>query len=133
MNKIKELKAKFVAKRAERELNEDGFSLLELVVAIGIMLILTVGGLIGYSQITDNARKAAVESGASSVMTAAMVYESNGDDPQKAATDFNASSSNNQITADVDESTNAEGDKCFTVTVTHSSSGKVAERSNCTN
>lgn len=53
--------------------NEKGFSLLELVVAIGILLILTVGGLVGYSSITDNARTAAAESAASEISTSVIV------------------------------------------------------------
>jgi len=56
-------------------LNDDGFSLLELVVAVGILLVLTVGGLLAYSGITDNARNAAVSSAASEVYTAAASYE----------------------------------------------------------
>ena len=55
--------------------NADGFSLLELVVAVGILLVLTVGGLLAYSGITDNARNAAVQSAASEVYTSASAYE----------------------------------------------------------
>jgi len=39
--------------------NKDlGFSLLELVVAVGILLVLTVGGLVAYNGIVENARQA---------------------------------------------------------------------------
>lgn len=61
---------KNIAERAE-----DGFSLLELVVAVGILLVLTVGGLLAYNGITDNARTAAVDSAASEVYTSAAAYE----------------------------------------------------------
>lgn len=39
-------------------MNYFGFSLIELVTAVGMLLILTVGGTIAYSGIKDNARKA---------------------------------------------------------------------------
>lgn len=55
--------------------NSDGFSLLELVVAVGILLVLTVGGLLAYNGITDNARQAAVDSAASEIYVSASAYE----------------------------------------------------------
>lgn len=61
--------------RVAEHAKDDGFSLLELVVAVGILLVLTVGGLLAYSGITDNARQAAVDSAASEVYTAAAAYE----------------------------------------------------------
>lgn len=66
--------------KARREAaKNDGFSLLELVVAVGILLVLTVGGLLAYNGITDNARQAAVESAASEIYTAAVAYEATGE------------------------------------------------------
>lgn len=56
--------------------NDNGFSLLELVVSIGILLVLTVGGLIGYSAISNNAKQAAVERAASDVVKAIAIKES---------------------------------------------------------
>lgn len=50
---------------------EQGFSLLELVVAVSIMLILAVVGFISYQSFTDNARHAAVERAANDVFIAA--------------------------------------------------------------
>lgn len=47
---------------------DKGFSLLELTIGIGILLVLTAGGLLGYNGIMNNARKAAVESAATDVM-----------------------------------------------------------------
>lgn len=46
----------------------EGFSLLELVIGVGIILVLTAGGLLSYNGIMNNARKAAVESAATDVM-----------------------------------------------------------------
>lgn len=65
---------KKVAERREAA-KDAGFSLLELVVAVGILLVLTVGGLLAYNGITDNARDAAVQSAASEVYTSAAAYE----------------------------------------------------------
>lgn len=48
---------------------DEGFSLLELVVALGILLVLTVGGLLAYNTITNNARQAAVNRSASELHT----------------------------------------------------------------
>lgn len=35
---------------------EDGFSLIELVVAVGVLMALSVGGFLAYSGITENAK-----------------------------------------------------------------------------
>lgn len=47
--------------------NQEGFSLLELVIGVGIMLVLTVGGLLAYNGITANARQASVQRAASEI------------------------------------------------------------------
>lgn len=52
--------------------NEEGFSLLELVVAVGVLLVLTVGGIMSYQGITYNAKKSATERAASEAYTAAV-------------------------------------------------------------
>jgi len=56
--------------------NDSGFSLLELVVSIAIVLVLTVGGLIGYSVISKNAKQASVESAAATVIKMIAIKES---------------------------------------------------------
>lgn len=78
MKKISNIMNRLVSRKENAEKNENGFSLLELVVAIGILLVLTVGGLIGYAQITDNARGAAQESAASEIATEVMVKINDG-------------------------------------------------------
>ena len=77
MKKIEMLKNKI--KSLREEAGQDGFSLLELVVAVGILLVLTVGGLLAYNGITDNARTAAVQSAASEIYTAATAFEAAGE------------------------------------------------------
>jgi len=53
---------------------EEGFSLLELVVAVGVLLVLTVGGLLAYNGIIGSARQAAVNNAAETVYDQAMMY-----------------------------------------------------------
>ena len=87
MNKFNEFKK-------ARELNEDGFSLIELVVAVGILAVLSVVGLIAYSGITENAREQAVNAAASEVYTAVVAYESGdaGKDRETVINEYKASS-----------------------------------------
>lgn len=104
-----------MASRKIEELNDDGFSLIELVVAIGVLLVLTVGGLIGYSSITQNAKEAAVETAAAEVYTAAKAYEANGDDPKDAETRYNDSVQDGAIDAEV----SFGADNCIAVKATN--------------
>lgn len=53
--------------------NEYGLSLMELVIAIGLVLILTVVGIIAFPTLTNNARESAVEAAASDVARGIMV------------------------------------------------------------
>lgn len=121
--------------------NEDGFSLLELVIAIGIILVLTVGGLIGYSAISENSKKAAVESAASDVMTAAMVRNANGDnimdEEYNPSTEWNESAKDDSIITEMfitDDANGSDGDSILTVKATYrggdgNADSPVAERS----
>lgn len=58
---------------------ETGFSMLEAVVVVGVLLALAVGGFFAYGTITDNAKTAAVKSAASQVHTAILVASFDGD------------------------------------------------------
>lgn len=58
-----------VLNKKKKSFDEQGFSLLELVVAVGVLLVLTVGGLLAYSSITDNARQASVNNLADEIYT----------------------------------------------------------------
>lgn len=66
---FKSLKELTALKTQKKNFDEQGFSLLELVVAVGILLVLTVGGLLAYSSITDNARQASVNNLADEIYT----------------------------------------------------------------
>jgi len=97
--------------KERREAAKDaGFSLLELVVAVGILLVLTVGGLLAYNGITNNARDAAVQSAASEIYTAATAKESAGETQTgaaDAAQDWINSSKAGKFQVFVDEDSNA--------------------------
>lgn len=67
------------ANKYQKRVKETGFSMLEAVVVVGVLLALAVGGFIAYGQITENAKKASVETAASSVYTAALAAEMDGD------------------------------------------------------
>lgn len=62
---------------------ENGFSMLEAVVVVGVLLALAVSGFISYAPITDNAKKASVKEAASSVHTAVVVADIDGDPSTK--------------------------------------------------
>ena len=85
------------ASRIRRSLNtrlETGFSMLEAVVVVGVLLALAVGGFLSYGPITQNAKIAKIKSAASEVYTAVMVANIDGDpstNPQDVIDDYNAS------------------------------------------
>lgn len=58
--------------------NDAGFSLLELVVAVSIILILGVGGVVSYQAITHNAHRATIDSTIDPVFTMATAYRDSG-------------------------------------------------------
>lgn len=75
-------------------LKEAGFSMLEAVVVVGVLLALAVSGFISYGLITENAKKASVETAAASVYTAAIAADIDGDpatNSQKVQDDYNNS------------------------------------------
>lgn len=87
---------KFAArlKNYRSNLKSAGFSMLEAVVVVGVLLALAVSGFIAYSNITQNAKKASVESAAASVYTAALAANMDGDSATtvgKVISDFNGS------------------------------------------
>lgn len=66
-------------KRYRTTLKSSGFSMLEAVVVVGVLLALAVGGFIAYSNVTENAKRASVETAAASIYTAIQVAQSDGD------------------------------------------------------
>jgi len=75
--------------------DEGGFSLIDVVVTVAIIVALSVGGFVSYSGLIDNAKQGAVDYAASNVYKAALVYESDssGDTTACSAVDeYNSSS-----------------------------------------
>lgn len=60
---------------AELKSNESGFSLIDVVVTVAIIVALSVGGFIAYTGLVDQAKQGAVDYAASSVYQGALVYE----------------------------------------------------------
>ena len=59
--------------------NSNGFTMLEAIVVVGVLLALAVGGFTSYGPITENAKFATVRSEASAIYTAAEVAQIDGD------------------------------------------------------
>ena len=90
------LSAKMTAslKKYRDNIKAGGFSMLEAVVVVGVLLALAVGGFIAYGKITENAKKASTEAAASSVYTAILAAGMDGDSetvPGDVITDYNNS------------------------------------------
>lgn len=84
--------------------HQDGFSLLELIVAVSIMLILGTTGFVSYQVYTDNARHAAADTVAHNVLTATVASDNtpNGDPIEELKT-YNKNTDN--IVANITEAT----------------------------
>lgn len=66
-------------KTSFKSIKEDGFSLIDVVVTVAIIVALSVGGFIAYTGIVDNAKNAALSAAADQGYTAALVAINNGD------------------------------------------------------
>lgn len=112
---------------------EDGFSLLELVISIAVILVLTVGGLIGFGKYQDNARQAMVESAAQQSAKGALAYEANYDSSQTAedaVEAYNASAKADTVSVRLERP--QEGCMRFTATYKNHDNRAVREI-NCSN
>jgi type II secretory pathway pseudopilin PulG len=73
--------------------NNQGFSLLEMIIAMGVLIVLTLGGTLGYQGIQKNSRTAATQAAAKSVYTEAIAYDIDNNAataPTDAAEEYNA-------------------------------------------
>lgn len=113
----------FCRREQHDRLKDDGFSLLELVVAVGILLILTSGGMFTYSKLMNGIRQDAVDIAARTVLTDAMAADMDFDDEsvaKDAETAWNSEAredpvAKGQITVKLVETKPS----CFTVIATH--------------
>ena len=80
---------------------EGGFSLIDVVVTVAIIVALSVGGFIAYNGIVDNAKQASLDGAADQVYTAAIVSlndASTTTNPDQVADDYERSSDGITIT-----------------------------------
>lgn len=78
---------------------QDGFSLLELVVAVGVLLALSVGGFLAYSGHVHRAKVGVTEAAAQEVYTGAHLAREQGKPVKTAETEFNATTTKIATTA----------------------------------
>ena len=114
---MKKIAETFKARRAAKCEAENGFSLIDVVVTVAIIVALSVGGFIAYNDIVTNAQKAAVQGAADQVYTAAMTaYNSGGasagleDSVEDVVTQYNESNDTIEV------SVNFGDDDEFTIT-----------------
>jgi len=69
---------------------EAGFSLVDVVVTVAVIIALTVGSLISYSNITRNARNSVLESTATTVYWSVLTADSLGTDPGAVIDSYNS-------------------------------------------
>lgn len=105
----------FTIQHTSSRTTTDGFSLLELVVAVSIMLILGVVGFVSYQNYTDNARQAALDTSANQVLTAVIAADNAPDgDVETAVARFNEQSDDIMvdITAATSKQLSVEASTC---------------------
>ena len=78
--------------RRDAAKNEGGFSLIDVVVTVAIIVALSVGGFVAYTGIVDNAKQAATASAADQVYTAVTVKNVDGAPDMDPIKDYNDSS-----------------------------------------
>lgn len=90
---------------------EQGFSLIELVIAVGILAILAVVGVVAYGQLTNQARQTAVDTAAATVLKGALANKADGTKTAKdAETEWMNSRGDDKIEVEV-----IERSECLTV------------------
>lgn len=90
---LKVSKARVAIQRPMKLRLETGFSMLEAVVVVGVLLALAVSGFFAYGPIAENAKRAKVKSVASEIHTAVLVASIDGDSttqPQDVIEDWNS-------------------------------------------
>lgn len=86
---------------------EDGFSLLELVIAVGVIIVLTASIMIGYGGYKNNARQGMVETAAQQTAKGALAYESGGTGSAEDAVEaYNKSAKPNTVVVSLDRREN---------------------------
>lgn len=84
--------------------DDSGFTLVELIIAVSILIILTGGGVLLYNNIMNDRRQSAIELASQTVMNDAMSYVMDFDDntnSQMAVDEWNDSGSNYGFMAEI--------------------------------
>ena len=76
-------------KRLKSQRDERGFSLIDVVITVAVIVALSVGGFVVYNGIVDNTKQGAVDYAASNTYKAALAYESDGMDDTTACSAVN--------------------------------------------
>jgi Tfp pilus assembly protein PilE len=76
--------------------DEAGFSLIDVVVTVAIIIALSVGGFLGYQGLVSQAKQGAVDYAASNVWNSVAVYEQDGDPTTTACTAIDEYNSNGE-------------------------------------
>jgi len=91
--------------------SESGFSLIDVVVTVAIIVALSVGGFLAYNGIVANAKQGAVDYAASNVYKSAIVYENDSNDATDACfavDEYNGSASGIEVELMVPNPTSPE-------------------------
>lgn len=106
--------------------NESGFTLIEMVVAVGVLLALSVGGFLAYSGHQHRAKVAVTEAAAQEVYNGGRLAQEQGQAATTARDEFNATT--DAITTDIEE----KSDRTICATAVHQDDNEItASRGNC--
>lgn len=119
------IKARLVSHRFTNYRLETGFSMLEAVVVVGVLLALAVGGFFAYGPIAENAKIAKVKSAASEIHTGVLVASVDGNpdtEPDDVISAWNDSTGKIRVEIIPPENggPSANGDFCVQATNTES-------------
>lgn len=100
-------------KRLRAKRNEKGFSLIDVVITVAVIVALSVGAFVTYNGIVENAKQGAVDYAASNTYKAALAYESDSNDDTSACSaidEYNTSSTGIDVQLMVPKTENATTD-----------------------
>lgn len=100
MSKIQEIFSNF-----KKTPKEDGFSLIDVVITVAIIVALSVAGFISYTSIIYNAKLASISTAATEVYSAAIVFMNDTDDDttlERSVNEYNATANGVRVYANYD-------------------------------
>lgn len=105
--------------RRDAAKSEGGFSLIDVVVTVAIIVALSIGGFVAYTGLVTNAKNAATAGAADQVYTAALVASNDGGigDLAKIQSDYNGDSKGITVAITADDPLTPASE--LSVTATH--------------